>query len=95
MPEITGAQHLLASTSRPSPEAQHKDLEEQKLILLNKQRDLGDNHPETLDAMESLAWLHPQLGGFRLERDLRVTVLEKYRFFKGKMTHILCGLWMF
>ncbi|KAJ7327431.1 hypothetical protein DFH08DRAFT_332008 [Mycena albidolilacea] len=84
IPDISGAQHLPASTSWPSPEAQRKDLKEQKLILLNKQRDLGENHPETLDAMESLAWLYHQLGDFRSERDVRVKVLEKYQILQGE-----------
>ncbi|KAJ7824288.1 hypothetical protein B0H14DRAFT_1302083 [Mycena olivaceomarginata] len=34
---------------------------ERKLVLFNKQRDLGENHPETLEAMENLAWLHREL----------------------------------
>ncbi|KAJ7667164.1 hypothetical protein B0H14DRAFT_3694790 [Mycena olivaceomarginata] len=54
IPRISGTQSVLASTPYLSPEAQRKDLEEWKLILLNKQRDFGDNHPETLDAMENL-----------------------------------------
>ncbi|KAJ7810083.1 hypothetical protein B0H14DRAFT_3151350 [Mycena olivaceomarginata] len=65
MPGISGAQALLVSTSWPSLEARRKDLEEWKLILFNKQRDLGDNHPETLYAIESLAWLHHELGEYR------------------------------
>ncbi|KAJ7804916.1 hypothetical protein B0H14DRAFT_3773251 [Mycena olivaceomarginata] len=58
IPRISGTQSILASTPYVSPEAQRKDLEERKLILLNRQKDLGDNHPKTLDAMENLAWLH-------------------------------------
>ncbi|KAJ7798816.1 hypothetical protein B0H14DRAFT_3156759 [Mycena olivaceomarginata] len=83
MPGISGAQALLVSTSWPSLEARCKDLEEWKLILFNKQRDLGDNHPETLDAIESLAWLHHELGEYRSARDLRVAVLEKYHTLLG------------
>ncbi|KAJ7804918.1 hypothetical protein B0H14DRAFT_3773254 [Mycena olivaceomarginata] len=83
IPRISGAQSILASTPYLSPEAQCKDLEEWKLILLNKQRDFGDNHPETLDAMEKLAWLHHELGEYGSARDLRVTVLEKYQILRG------------
>ncbi|KAJ7798238.1 hypothetical protein B0H14DRAFT_3545391 [Mycena olivaceomarginata] len=83
IPRISGTQSVLASTLYLSPEAQRKDLEEWKLILLNKQRDFGDNHPETLDAMEKLAWLHHELGEYGSARDLRVTVLEKYQILRG------------
>jgi hypothetical protein len=79
MLRISGAQTLLASTPWPSPEAQHKKLEEQRLMVSNKKRDFGVNHPETLDAMESLAWLHHELGDFRSARNLRVTVVKKYQ----------------
>ncbi|KAJ7799410.1 hypothetical protein B0H14DRAFT_3787971 [Mycena olivaceomarginata] len=84
MPGISGTQTILASTSWPSLEARHKDLEEQKLILLNKQRNLGDNHPETLDAIKNLAWLHHELGEYGSARDLWVTVLEKYQILGGE-----------
>ncbi|KAJ7730713.1 hypothetical protein B0H14DRAFT_3169094 [Mycena olivaceomarginata] len=86
IPRISGAQTLLESTAYPSLEAQCKDLEEQKLILLNKRRDLGDSHPETLDAMQNLAWLHHELGEFSSARDLRVAVLETYHILWGKIT---------
>jgi hypothetical protein len=84
MPGISGAQTLLASAAYPSLEAQRKELEAQKLILLDKQRDLGDHHPETLNAMESLAWLHYELGEFSSARDLWVTVLETCQIFLGE-----------
>ncbi|KAJ7800567.1 hypothetical protein B0H14DRAFT_3785074 [Mycena olivaceomarginata] len=83
IPRISGTQSVLASTPYLSPETQRKDLEEWKLILLNKQRDFGDNHSETLDAMEKLAWLHHELGEYGSARDLRVTVLEKYQILRG------------
>ncbi|KAJ7683057.1 hypothetical protein B0H14DRAFT_2655023 [Mycena olivaceomarginata] len=84
MPGISEAQSLQASTSWPSPEAQCKDLEGRKIILLDQQRDLGDNHPETLEAMEKFAWLHYELGDFKSERDLQVTVLEKYQILQAE-----------
>jgi hypothetical protein len=71
---ISGAQTVLASTLWPSPEAWCKELEEWKLILVNKQRDLGDNHPETLEPTEKLAWLQYQLGEFSSARDLQVKI---------------------
>jgi hypothetical protein len=55
-----------------------------KLILLDKQRDRGDNHVETLEAMKSLAWLHFELGDFRSARDLQVTVLETCHILLGE-----------
>ncbi|KAJ7833767.1 hypothetical protein B0H14DRAFT_3710244 [Mycena olivaceomarginata] len=76
IPRISGTQSVLASTPYLSPEAQCKDLEGQKLILSNKQRHLGDNHPETLEAMENLAWLHHELGEYGSAMDLRVTFKE-------------------
>ncbi|KAJ7824284.1 hypothetical protein B0H14DRAFT_3145728 [Mycena olivaceomarginata] len=84
IPGISRTQSILASTSWPSLDVQRKDLEQRKLVLFNKQRDLGDNHPETLDAMESLAWLHHELGDYRSARDLQVTVLEKYQILQGE-----------
>ncbi|KAJ7350948.1 hypothetical protein DFH08DRAFT_935628 [Mycena albidolilacea] len=84
IPRISGTQSVLASTLYYSPEAQRKDLEEWKLILFNKQRDLGENHPETLEAMENLAWLHHELGKYVSARDLRLTVLEKYQILGGE-----------
>ncbi|KAJ7327429.1 hypothetical protein DFH08DRAFT_1026306 [Mycena albidolilacea] len=84
IPRISGTQSVLASTPYYSPEARRKDLEEKKLILFNKQRDLGENHPETLKAMENLAWLHHELGKYVSARDLRLTVLEKYQILGGE-----------
>jgi tetratricopeptide (TPR) repeat protein len=84
MAGISGTQTLLASTPYPSLEAQRKDLEERKLILIDKRMDLGDNHPETLDAMESLACLHYELGEFSSAGDLRVKVLETYQILHGE-----------
>ncbi|KAJ7824302.1 hypothetical protein B0H14DRAFT_3145736 [Mycena olivaceomarginata] len=84
IPRISGPQSVLASTPYYSPEAQRKDFEERKLILFNKQRDLGDNHPETLDAKENLARLHRELGEYGSARDLWVTVLETYQILHGE-----------
>ncbi|KAJ7834955.1 hypothetical protein B0H14DRAFT_3708770 [Mycena olivaceomarginata] len=63
--EALGQKILMAPAPYPFAETRRKEAEELKLILLDKQRDLGDNHVETLEAMESLAWLHFELGDFR------------------------------
>ncbi|KAF7345866.1 hypothetical protein MVEN_01608500 [Mycena venus] len=38
-----------------------KQAEERKSILLQRKRDLGDDHPDTLEAMENLAWAYHEL----------------------------------
>jgi tetratricopeptide (TPR) repeat protein len=79
MQGISRGQLLLTSS-----EAWRKEAKEQKLVLLDKQRNLGDNHPETLDAMGYLAWLHHELGKFSSARDLRATVLETFQILLGE-----------
>ncbi|KAJ7871273.1 hypothetical protein B0H13DRAFT_1895771 [Mycena leptocephala] len=40
------------------------------------ERELGDNHADTLDAMERLAWTYHEVGQFRQAKVLRFTVLR-------------------
>ncbi|KAJ7232380.1 hypothetical protein C8J57DRAFT_1533103 [Mycena rebaudengoi] len=77
MHKSNGVQSVPSGTPYPSLESRRKNAEEQKIILLQKQRDLGDNHQETWEAMEALAWTQYDLGEFWEARDLRVVVLEK------------------
>ncbi|KAJ6523033.1 hypothetical protein B0H19DRAFT_1277114 [Mycena capillaripes] len=79
---ITGA-NVTNSNLYPSPEALRKTAAEQKAVLYDKQRDFGDDHPETLAAMDNLAWTHHELGEYTLARDLRAVVLEKRRVLLG------------
>ncbi|KAJ7280558.1 hypothetical protein C8J57DRAFT_1299570 [Mycena rebaudengoi] len=75
---------LADSIPSPSLEARRKRAEEHKLILSQRQRDLGDDHPDTLQAMEDLAYTQFELGEFESARDLRVVVLEKRRLILGE-----------
>jgi hypothetical protein len=43
------------ATSRPLTETLLKKLEERKISLREKERELGDDHPDTLHAMENLS----------------------------------------
>ncbi|KAF7344969.1 High osmolarity signaling protein SHO1 [Mycena venus] len=70
-------------TPYPSLEAQLKAVEELKIILADRQRDLGDDHPSTLQAMDKLAQKYYDLGKLRLARDLQVAVLQKQRTLLG------------
>ncbi|KAF8182758.1 hypothetical protein K438DRAFT_1724776 [Mycena galopus ATCC 62051] len=60
-----------------------KKAEELRVTLLQKQRDIGDNHLDTLVAMENLAWVQHDLGDFISALDLRVMVLEKSKSLLG------------
>ncbi|KAF7346915.1 hypothetical protein MVEN_01443800 [Mycena venus] len=84
MHNILGGQISSNSTPHPSLEARLKDAKEQKITLYEKQRDLGDDHPETLAAMEDLAWIHNELGEFRFARDLWIIIFQKRRSFLGE-----------
>ncbi|KAJ6522995.1 hypothetical protein B0H19DRAFT_1386507 [Mycena capillaripes] len=79
---ITGAS-TSNSTPYPSPAALRKAADEQKVALSDRRTDLGDDHPETLYAMEDLAWTYHQLGEYTLARDLRAVVLEKRKVVLG------------
>ncbi|KAF7333391.1 High osmolarity signaling protein SHO1 [Mycena venus] len=79
-----GVQSLQNSPLHPSPEARRKEAEEHKIILVQSQKDLGDYHPSTLQAMEDLARTYYELGEFMLARDLRVVVLEKRKIQLGE-----------
>ncbi|KAJ7202363.1 hypothetical protein GGX14DRAFT_463414 [Mycena pura] len=72
------------STRYPSLEIRKNELEEGKVTLLQRRRDLGDDHPDTLQAMDYLAWTQHELGEFRSARDLRVELLEKWRMLLGE-----------
>jgi hypothetical protein len=79
---ITGASPN--STPYPSLEALRKQAENGKIILLQKLRDLGEDHPDTLDAMDALAWMHHELGEHRQARHLHVVVMEQQQSLLGK-----------
>ncbi|KAJ6540617.1 hypothetical protein B0H19DRAFT_1269180 [Mycena capillaripes] len=79
---ITGA-NVPNSTAYPSLEALHKEAKDKKAVLYDKRKDFGDDHPETLYAMEDLAYTHHELGEYMAARDLRVVVLEKRRVLLG------------
>ncbi|KAJ6540634.1 hypothetical protein B0H19DRAFT_1269190 [Mycena capillaripes] len=79
---ITGA-NVLNSTPYPSLKALRKEAEQQKAVLYDRRRDFGDDHPDTLAAMESLAWTHYELGEYMAARDLRVVVVEKQQSLLG------------
>ncbi|KAF7344971.1 hypothetical protein MVEN_01659800 [Mycena venus] len=70
-------------TPYPSLEAQLKAAEEWKIILAHRQRDLGDDNPSTLQAMDKLAMEYYELRKLRLARDLQVAVLQKRRTLLG------------
>ncbi|KAF8149647.1 hypothetical protein K438DRAFT_1866375 [Mycena galopus ATCC 62051] len=80
---ITGA-NVPSSTPYPSLEALRKAAEQQKVILYDCRRDLGEDHPETLTSMESLAYTHFELGEYMAARDLRVVVAEKQQSLLGE-----------
>ncbi|KAJ6523020.1 hypothetical protein B0H19DRAFT_1277103 [Mycena capillaripes] len=65
-------------------EARHKQAEDRKMILLERRRDLGEYHADTLAAMEDLAWTHHELGEYMAARDLRVMVVEKQQSILGE-----------
>ncbi|KAF7334970.1 Pleiotropic drug resistance ABC transporter protein [Mycena venus] len=79
---ITGAS-VPNSAAYPSLEALRKEAEQQRVILYHKQRDLGDDHPDTLAAMENLAWTHHELGEYKSAGGLRTVLLEKRRVLLG------------
>ncbi|KAF8152798.1 hypothetical protein K438DRAFT_1864220 [Mycena galopus ATCC 62051] len=82
---ISGGPGLLNVTSYPSlTDEWQKDADEWRAILQQRQRDLGENHLETLDAMESLAWVQHELGEYKPASDLRAAVLEKRIILLGK-----------
>ncbi|KAF7339119.1 Catabolite degradation [Mycena venus] len=71
---ITGAS-TLDSTPHPSLEALRKVAEQQKAVLYDRRRDFGDDHLDTLEAMEHLAYTHYDLGEYMAARDLQAVVL--------------------
>ncbi|KAF7335480.1 hypothetical protein MVEN_02201500 [Mycena venus] len=73
-------------TSAPHPalEAWRKAAGEWKIILLQRERDLGNDHPDTLEAMKILADAHYELGDFSSAGDLEVVLLEKQRILLGE-----------
>lgn len=71
------------TASPPFTETLLKELKEHKSALSEKERDLGDNHPDTLDAMKDLALTYYKLGQFRHAKVLDVTVLQKQRTILG------------
>ncbi|KAF7355863.1 hypothetical protein MVEN_00914900 [Mycena venus] len=80
---LTGAS-VPNPTLYPSLEARRKQAEDRKMTLLEKRRDLGDDHPETLAAMESLALTHYELGEYSMAKDLWVVLLEKQQSLLGE-----------
>ncbi|KAF8182857.1 hypothetical protein K438DRAFT_1724845 [Mycena galopus ATCC 62051] len=81
---ISGGPGVLNVTSYHSLADQwQKDADKWRAILQQRQRDLGENHLETLDAMESLAWVQHELGEYKSASDLRAVVLEKRRSLLG------------
>ncbi|KAJ6622447.1 hypothetical protein B0H10DRAFT_1944622 [Mycena sp. CBHHK59/15] len=84
MHNIVLVEEFAHSTLYPSLKTQREGAEQLKLILVQRHRDLGDNHPETIVAMENLASAHYKLGEYRLARDLHVVALEKRRIVSGE-----------
>ncbi|KAF7358515.1 hypothetical protein MVEN_00902400 [Mycena venus] len=72
------------SISYPSPQTQRKKAEEWKMIFLQNQRELGNDHPDTLWAMENLGNMYYLLGDYRSATDLRVVILEKQKILLGE-----------
>ncbi|KAJ6540682.1 hypothetical protein B0H19DRAFT_1269226 [Mycena capillaripes] len=80
---ITG-ENVSNSMPYPSLEALRKATNEQKAVLYNKRTSLGDDHPDTLAAMNTLAFMHTRLGEYRLAKNLWVVVVEKRRSLSGE-----------
>ncbi|KAF7365847.1 High osmolarity signaling protein SHO1 [Mycena venus] len=68
----------------PRLETLRKQAYDQRITLLHKQRELGDDHSDTLFALANLASTHKKLGEYRAARDLWIVVLEKQRLLFGE-----------
>ncbi|KAF7346002.1 hypothetical protein MVEN_01622900 [Mycena venus] len=83
-------------TPYPSLDTRRKRAEDLKMVLLENQRDLGNDHPDTLTAMANLASTYYNLGQYMAARDLQVVVLEKRKVFLGDADpltlHSMCAL---
>ncbi|KAF7334934.1 hypothetical protein MVEN_02243100 [Mycena venus] len=86
MTRIAGPERLENSIPHPSLEVWRREAEDRKIILHQLQLELGEDRPETLEAMENLASTQYKLGDYRSARDfkLRVVVLEKRRIVLGE-----------
>jgi hypothetical protein len=79
MGQISGAQSVPNATPYLSLEARRKAAEEWKVALDQRRRDFGEDHPDTVYAMDYLAYSHMELGEYRAVRDLWVVVYKKRR----------------
>ncbi|KAJ7880475.1 hypothetical protein B0H13DRAFT_1891810 [Mycena leptocephala] len=71
------------TTSRPLTETLLKRLKECKHVLHQKEKEPGDNHPDTLNAMEFLAQTYYGLGQFRQAKVPYTAVLQKRKTIVG------------
>jgi hypothetical protein len=71
------------ATSPPLTETLLKQLKECKVALREKERELGEDHSEILNAMDWLAWTYQELGQFRQAKVLRVAMFEKQKRILG------------
>ncbi|KAJ7482676.1 hypothetical protein FB451DRAFT_1129691 [Mycena latifolia] len=85
--QISGAQSVPNATPYPSLEARRKAAEEWKVALDQRQRDFGEDHPDTIYAMDYLAYSHMELGEYTAARDLWVMVYKKRRILQGEEDH--------
>ncbi|KAJ7240670.1 hypothetical protein C8J57DRAFT_1562065 [Mycena rebaudengoi] len=77
--------HQQHASSPPLTETLLEQLKERRVALRGKERELGDDHEDTLDAMESLGWTYFDLGQFRQAKVLQVTVFENLAWTHSKL----------
>ncbi|KAF8182804.1 hypothetical protein K438DRAFT_1767237 [Mycena galopus ATCC 62051] len=76
-PSLQQIVHELNPTLYPSFADRQKEADEWRTTLHQRHSDLGENHLDTLNAMNSLALVQYGLGEYKSARDLQAVVLEK------------------